>query len=172
MGSTGTSTMLIHNSPSMIKTPSVPSIEHDGSCWTCITRGAYCDKGLPGTAQKTTFQLGLTEQTARHAPRADLSVKDTRRDCIGTRPWEKSRGLHGVLALPPIRMEQTGYAVPPRVNTYGTSSSPDIVLSLHRGQLLLTGQNDGHRCSLITSPRTPSLPLRQHRLNDTIYDTS
>ena len=48
MTSTGTSTMLIQSGPSMVKTPSVHSIEHDGSCWTCITRGAYCDKGLPG----------------------------------------------------------------------------------------------------------------------------
>jgi hypothetical protein len=35
---------------SVAQTQALSSLENDGSCWTCATKGTYCDKGLPGTS--------------------------------------------------------------------------------------------------------------------------
>ncbi|SRR5579859_4207753 len=43
-----TGTTVIHCSPTMAQTHPLSSIENDGSCWTCVARHMYCDKGLPG----------------------------------------------------------------------------------------------------------------------------
>jgi hypothetical protein len=43
-----TGTTIQRRNPSVGKSPPLSSFENDGSCWTCHSRGIYCDKGLPG----------------------------------------------------------------------------------------------------------------------------
>lgn len=43
-----TGTAIQRRNPSVVKSPPLSSLENDGSCWTCVTRGISCDKGLPG----------------------------------------------------------------------------------------------------------------------------
>jgi len=38
----------IQTRPSVVQTHALSSFENDGSCWTCVARGIFCDKGLPG----------------------------------------------------------------------------------------------------------------------------
>jgi len=43
-----TTTTVVHRLPAMAQTHPLSSLENDGSCWTCVARHIYCDKGLPG----------------------------------------------------------------------------------------------------------------------------
>ena len=86
MGSTETSTALIRNRPCNVKTPSVSSIEHDGSCWTCITRGSSCDKGLPGPSSAE----GMLMDRLSHVQERRVCVRGIRdKAALEQRRWAR-----------------------------------------------------------------------------------